>query len=229
MRSRLAQGKTNVLREVALNRNDLPVKVLSENQTFKNQSFENQTWLRLLIKRAVSGDTVAFEQIMIRSQQKVMALSWRMLGNEADARDASQEVFLKVYKYLGRFKQDQDFFAWVYQITVNVCRDIAKRRQLHTDRFASLETTATAGLAAEQEGADEALIAAQQRELIAGAMNTLPTKERAAILLRDIEGLSTDEVARILKSSSTTVRSQISSARRKIKVHCERYLRRKEL
>ena len=208
-----------MLSEIALNPKDLPVKVLSENQT----------WLAPLIKRAVSGDTAAFEQIMIHSQQKVMALSWRMLGNEADARDASQEVFLKVYKYLGRFKQDQDFFAWVYQITVNVCRDIAKRRQLHTDRFASLETTATAGLAAEQEGADEALIAAQQRELIAGAMNTLPTKERAAILLRDIEGLSTDEVARILKSSSTTVRSQISSARRKIKFHCERYLRRKEL
>ena len=208
-----------MLSEIALNRKDLPVKVLSENQT----------WLALLIERAVSGDTVAFEQIMIHSQQKVMALSWRMLGNEADARDASQEVFLKVYKYLGRFKQDQDFFAWVYQITVNVCRDIAKRRQHHTDRFASLETTATAGLAAAQEGADEALIAAQQRELIAGAMATLPKKERAAILLRDIEGLSTDEVARILKSSSTTVRSQISSARRKIKFHCERYLRRKEL
>jgi RNA polymerase sigma-70 factor (ECF subfamily) len=219
VRSQLARGNIDVVSEIALNRKDLPVKVLSENQT----------WLALLIKRAVSGDTAAFEQIMIHSQQKVMALSWRMLGNEADARDASQEVFLKVYKYLGRFKQDQDFFAWVYQITVNVCRDIAKRRQHHTDRFASLETATTAGLAAEQEGADEALIAAQQRELIAGAMATLPTKERAAILLRDIEGLSTDEVARILKSSSTTVRSQISSARRKIKFHCERYLRRKEL
>jgi RNA polymerase sigma-70 factor (ECF subfamily) len=208
-----------VLSEIALNRKDLPVKVLGANQT----------WLALLIERAVSGDTVAFEQIMIHSQHKVMALSWRMLGNEADARDASQEVFLKLYKYLRSFKQDQDFFAWVYQITVNVCRDIAKQRQHHTDRFASLETTATAGLAAEQEGADEALLAAQQRELIAGAMATLPAKERAAILLRDIEGLSTNEVAHILKSSSSTVRSQISSARRKIKFHCEQYLRRKGL
>jgi RNA polymerase sigma-70 factor (ECF subfamily) len=58
-------------------------------------------------------------------------------------------------------------------------------------------------------------------------MATLPAKERAAIVLRDIEGHTTDEVARILKSSSTTVRSQISSARRKIKLHCEQYLRRK--
>ena len=80
---------------------------------------------------------------------------------------------------------------------------------------------------ADQEGADEALIVSQQRELIAGAMAMLPAKERAAILLRDIEGLPTDEVARILKSSSTTVRSQISSARKKIKIHCERYLRTK--
>jgi len=212
-----------VVSEIALNRNDLPVSVLSENQT----------WLELLIKRAAAGDTAAFEQIMIHSQQKVMSLSWRMLGNEADARDASQEVFLRVYKYLGRFKQDQDFFAWVYQITVNVCRDIAKKRQRHSAQFPSLtsgdgERDANAfEVAADQEGADEALIAAQQRELIAGAMSTLPAKERAAIVLRDIEGLATDEVARILKSSSTTVRSQISSARRKIKLHCEQYLRRK--
>jgi RNA polymerase sigma-70 factor (ECF subfamily) len=206
-----------VLSEIALNRNDLPVNVLSENQT----------WLQLLIKRAASGDTVAFEQIMIHSQQKVMALSWRMLGNEADARDASQEVFLKIYKYLAGFKQDQDFFAWVYQITVNVCRDIAKKRQRHAGPFGSLSLTGEESafeVPALQDTADEALIAAQQRELIASAMATLPEKERAAILLHDIEGLPTDEVARILRSSSTTVRSQISSARKKIKIHCERYL-----
>lgn len=209
-----------MLSEIALNRNDLPVSVLSENQT----------WLQLLIKRAAAGDTVAFEQIMIHSQQKVMTLSWRMLGNEADARDASQEVFLRVYKYLGRFKQDQDFFAWVYQITVNVCRDLAKKRQRHTDQFASLDIGSDEGafdVPASQESADDTLIAAQQHELIAAAMSMLPEKERAAIVLRDVEGLPTEEVARILKSSSTTVRSQISSARRKIKLHCERYLRRK--
>jgi RNA polymerase sigma-70 factor (ECF subfamily) len=220
MRSELARGKLNVLSEVALNRNDVPVSVPSENQI----------WLRLLIQRAVAGDTAAFEQIMIHSQQKVMTLSWRLLGNEADASDASQEVFLRIYRYLGRFKQDQEFFAWVYQITVNVCRDIAKKRQRHTARFTSLasldiERDECALAVADQQNADESMIAAQQRELIAAAMATLPAKEHAAIVLRDIEGLPTDEVARILRSTQTTVRSQISSARRKIKIHCERYLR----
>lgn len=201
-----------------------------EIQLRVNVLTQNRTTLAHLIERAASGDTVAFEQIMIHSQQRVMAMAWRMLGNEADARDASQEVFLRVYKYLGRFKQEQDFFAWLYQITVNVCRGAAKKRQHYRDRVTSFDSGGddrAFEVPAEQEDVDEALMHTQQRELIARAMAALPEKERAAIVLRDIEGLQTDEVARIMKSSSTTVRSQISSARKKIKVYCERYLRRK--
>jgi RNA polymerase sigma-70 factor (ECF subfamily) len=196
-----------------------------------NALTQNQPSLAHLIERAACGDTGAFEQIMIHTQQRVMAMTWRMLGNEADALDASQEVFLRVYKYLKRFKQDQDFFAWLYQITVNVCRDTARRRQHHSDRFTSLDdrgSEAAFAVLTEQEDAEKALMLKQQRELIATAMATLPDKERASILLRDVEGLPTDEVARIMKSSSTTVRSQISSARKKIKIYCEQYLRRKE-
>src|SRR3984893_5738520 len=196
-----------------------------------NALTQTQTSLTRLIERAASGDTASFAQLMIPSEQRVMAMTWRMLGNEADARDASQEVFLKVYKYLGRFKQDQDFFAWLYRITVNVCRDFAKKRQHHTDRFTSLAAGAgeeAFAMPAEQQDAEEALMHTQQRELIARAMATLPDKERASIVLRDVEGLPTDEVARIMNSSSTTVRSQISSARKKIKIYCEQYLRRKE-
>jgi len=196
-----------------------------------NALTQTQTSLTLLIERAASGDTVAFEQIMIHSQQRVIAMTWRMLGNEADARDASQEVFLRVYKHLGRFKQDQDFFAWLYRITVNVCRDLAKKRQHQSNRFTSLTADtneAAFAVTAGQEDAEADLIHTQQRQLITRAMATLPEKERASILLRDVEGLPTDEVARIMNSSPTTVRSQISSARKKIKIYCEQYLRRKE-
>ncbi len=196
----------------------LPVKVLTQVPTS----------LTLLIERAVAGDMMAFEEIMKHSEQKVMQLTWRMLGNEADARDATQEVFLRVYKYLGRFKQDQPFYAWVYQITVNVCRDISKKRRHYGTHFESIETNSTRepyNVPDQQTSADETLLRAQERELIMRAIATLPEKERAAILLRDLEGLRTDEVARIMRSTPTTVRSQISSARQKIKVYCERYLR----
>lgn len=195
----------------------LPVKVLSKNQTS----------LAHFIERAAAGDKAAFEQIMIQSEQRVMAMTWRLLGNEADARDASQEVFLRVYRYLKTFKQDQDFFAWIYTITVNVCRNFSTKRQQHNERFTSLtidDNEDNFESPHDEANAEDALINNQQRELIARAMATLPQKERASIVLRDIEGLSTEEVARIMKSSSTTVRSQISSARKKIKIYCERYL-----
>jgi RNA polymerase sigma-70 factor, ECF subfamily len=193
-----------------------------------NALTRNQTSLALQIERAAAGDTAAFEQIMIHSQQRVMAMTWRMLGNEADARDASQEIFLRVYKYLGRFKQDQDFFAWLYGITMNVCRDSLKKRQHRTETFTSLsvdDNPEAQAVRSEQDDAEDVLIQAQRRELITRAMASLPYKERASIVLRDVEGLSTEEVARILKSSATTVRSQISSARKKIKDYCLREAR----
>ncbi len=179
--------------------------------------------LSFLIERAASGDKAAFEQVMIHSEQRVMAMTWRMLGNEADARDASQEVFLRVYKYLSRFRGDQDFFAWLYGITVNVCRDFLKKRQNHSSRFVSFDEDAGAAheVADEHADAEQMLVQTQQHELIANAISTLPFKERASIVLRDLEGLSTEEVARIMKSSATTVRSQISSARKKIRTYCQ--------
>jgi RNA polymerase sigma-70 factor, ECF subfamily len=187
----------------------------------------NKSALAYLIERAAAGDTSAFEQIMIHSQQRVLAMSWRMLGNEADARDASQEVFLRIYKYLKRYDQNQDFFAWVYRITVNVCRDILKQRRHHDDRIVPIEANADEGvleIPASQDDAEQTFLSMQRRELIAQALATLPYKERASIILRDIEEFSTEEVAQILQSSATTVRSQISSARKKIRDYCRRAL-----
>ena len=204
--------------------------VASEKRLPENVPTQIPRSLARLIERAAAGDMVAFEEIMKHSEKRVMRMTWRMLGNEADARDAAQEVFLRVYKYLGRFKQDQPFFAWVYQITLNVCRDIAKKRRLYNTQFTSLENggNEAAYVADDQADAEETLIRVQERELIMRAIATLPERERAAILLRDLEGLTTDEVAHIMKSTATTVRSQISSARQKIRVYCGRYLKRRE-
>ena len=172
----------------------------------------------LLILRARTGDLAAFDQVMVAHQQKVMGLAWRMLGNQEDARDAAQETFLRVYKHLNKFDPSQDFAGWLYRIAVNVCRDAARKRG--RGNLTSFEAEREAGTLAEPvspHNTEHSAMHEQERDIVLRALATLTEKERAAIVLRDLEGLPTEEVARILGSTPTTVRSQISTARVKIK------------
>ena len=181
-----------------------------------------------VIERVKAGEPAAFEQLIDCYQRKVLSTAWRMLGNREDARDAAQEVFLRVHKYLGGFRSDQDFAAWLYRIIVNVCRDHMRKRSAH-HQFASFESELEDGALealASNEDVEANAIRSQQRAMIGAALDTLSTKERAALVLRDLEGLSTEEVARVLGSSQTTVRTQISSARAKIKQYRDRALKR---
>lgn len=184
--------------------------------------------VRLLIENAKAGDRIAFDQLMICYQRRVVSTAWRMLGNREDARDAAQEAFLRVYKHLGSFREDQEFAGWLYRIVVNVCHDLARKRG-RADQFASLETERETGYIETLAGGDDieaAAIRAQEQAMVVQALETLSKKERAALVLRDLEGLSTEEVAQALGSSQTTVRSQISSARSKIKAFRDRVINR---
>ena len=98
---------------------------LAERQ---QQRAESREHFALLVARARAGDATAFERIMLETERKVVSTAWRMLGNREDARDATQEVYLRVYKYLDRFKPEQDFQGWLYRITINVCRDVARKQ-----------------------------------------------------------------------------------------------------
>ncbi len=181
-----------------------------------------------VIERAKAGEPAAFEQLVDSYQRKVLSTAWRMLGNREDARDAAQEVFLRVHKYLGGFRSDQDFAPWLYRVIVNVCRDHMRKRGSHY-KFASFESEREDGsleALVSDEDVEANAIRSQQRAMIGAALDMLSTKERAALVLRDLEGLSTEEVAQVLGSSQTTVRSQISSARAKIKVYRDRALNR---
>lgn len=198
----------------------------------EQQQAETRERFALLVARARAGDATAFELIMLETERKVVATAWRMLGNREDARDATQEVYLRVYKYLDRFKPEQDFQGWLYRITINVCRDAARRKRAAgvkgSDEFASSQgrdERHPAELMSPDADAEENAIRAQQRSMLMQALATLPAKERAALVLRDMEGLTTEEVARVLRSRPVTVRSQISSARAKLKIYCERLLR----
>ncbi|MEW6209000.1 MAG: sigma-70 family RNA polymerase sigma factor [Acidobacteriota bacterium] len=185
--------------------------------------------IALLIERAKSGEREAFDQLMIRHQRKVISIAWRSLGNREDARDAAQEAFLRVYKYLDRFRADEDFAAWLYRIVINACRDVARKRA-RAERLLSLdaEMERIEKLAASDD-VEQSAIRSQERSLVASALDTLTRKEREAIVLRDLEGLTTQEVAQVMGSTQTTVRSHVSAARQKIREFRNRVLKRRKL
>ena len=81
------------------------------------------------IRLAQAGDESSFEALMAATQRRVASLAYRMLGSADEARDATQEVYLRVYRFLGRFRAGEDFHAWLYRITINVCHDLRRKRR----------------------------------------------------------------------------------------------------
>lgn len=177
-----------------------------------------------LIALARAGDRQAFDRLMIEHQQRVAALAWRILGNREDALDAAQEAFLRVYRHIHKYDESRNFNAWLYSIVVNVCRDLAKKRA-GTRALSIDEINDPAG----PHDTESNAIRAQQQDLVMKALATLTDRERRAIVLRDLEGFETEEVAEILGSSPSTVRSQISTARSKIRAFSERTMKRRPL
>ena len=162
-----------------------------------------------LLHRAKSGDVAGFEGLLRIYEVRVARTALRLLGNRQDAQDAAQEAFLKLHQRISRIDGAGNLAGWLYRVTVNASYDILRKRRGAVpldDARLSVESSAETSLSRDQ-----------QRKLVADALRTLPDKERAAVALRDIEGLSTREVAAILGSSEATVRSQISSARLKIR------------
>jgi RNA polymerase sigma-70 factor (ECF subfamily) len=156
----------------------------------------------------------SFDDLVTLHQQRVLRTAYRLLGRMEDAQDASQEVFLRLLKNLHRI--DGDAQAWLYRVTVNICNDSYRRRALTYEMAAEMPDPAL--------DAEDVLVLEERKRLLMDGLQTLPERERAAVVLRDIEGLSTREVAAILNVEEVTVRSHISSARVKL----AKYVRRRK-
>ena len=172
-----------------------------------------------LIALAVTGDRAAFGEIVIRHERRVLTLALRLLGSMEDAQDAAQEVFLRTFKYLRRFDASRPLEPWLVRTTVNICHSHGRKRQQQKAVFVQRDFVEHADPGGNPH---TELRAEEQRRMLYRALEGLGEKERASIVLRDIEGFTTAEVAEILGSSEATVRSQISVARLKIRKVVER-------
>jgi RNA polymerase sigma-70 factor (ECF subfamily) len=170
---------------------------------------------------AKSGDLVAFELLMRQHERLVLVTALRLLGRLEDAQDVAQEVFLRLYRHLGKLEPSENPAGWLYKVTVNLCHDHRRRNP------AWLSAEVLAEVPGSAPDAQQELSEAERRRALRLSLRMLPVKERAALVLRDLEGLSTGDVARALGSSEATVRSQISKARVKVRSFVERYFQRR--
>ena len=166
---------------------------------------------QLLVRRAQKGDVDAFESLYSQHLKRVYNIAWRMMGNPSDAEDVAQEVMLKAWRALPAFKLDSALGTWLYRITMNACADELRRRKAQT---VSVEQMQADGQELASDGFEEGSVT---QGSIAGAVSRLSEEYRAALILRDIQGYSYEEIADILRCPIGTVRSRINRAREQMR------------
>ena len=175
-----------------------------------------------LIRRAAGGDRRAFDRLVVVKRERVVRTAYQVTGDLEDARDVAQSVFLRLWHVLPRFDPGQRFDTWLYRITVNAAIDLLRTR----GPKGMLQPLPEDPSVLEAEGSDVAVDAALDLKDVQRAFRHLASRlspeQRAAFVLREIEGLETAEVARILDVTESTVRNHLLQARRTLRAGLER-------
>ena len=181
-----------------------------------------------LVRRVKTGDRTAFDLLFIRYQHKILGLIGRHLHDQSEVEDVAQEAFVKAFRALPRFRGESAFYTWLYRIAINTAKNhiAAKSRRPPGVDIDAEEAQWTDGAEQLRDSEDPEAVAARD-ELSAEidrAINALPNNLRSAVTLREIEGLSYDQIASIMDCPVGTVRSRIFRAREAIDVRIRPYL-----
>ena len=169
-----------------------------------------------LVERAREGDRKAFRELVERHQQGVALTVVSMIGRSSDVDDVVQDVFLRCYQTLERFRGDASFATYVKKIAINKSLDVLRRRKRFFGRFLSRDDE-TKFIAERVSDVRDEVDAQERAALVHAAINELPPKHRAVVVLRMIEGYSTEETAQMLGLAYGTVLSRLSRAQKKLK------------
>ena len=172
-----------------------------------------------LVKRAKKGDSRAFDLLVLKYQGRVAQLVSRYLNNAAEVEDVTQEAFIKAYRALPNFRGDSAFYTWLYRIAANAAKNhlVALGRRPSSDvALDDSQVFDVPGCLKDHESPDEVIMGQQLEMLISRTIEELPVELRAALTLREFEGLSYEEIADVLECPIGTVRSRIFRAREAI-------------
>ena len=172
-----------------------------------------------LVQRAQRGDLRAFDLLVLKYQGRIAALISRYVSDAGEVEDVTQEAFIKAYRALGKFRGDSAFYTWLYRIAANAAKNhlVAKGRRPGADAtIEDAEGYDEGGLLSESASPEALAMGKELAEVVESALNELPDELKAALMLREFDGLSYDDIADVLGCPVGTVRSRIFRAREAI-------------
>ena len=170
-----------------------------------------------LVERHRLGDPSAFEEIYRQHEKMVFNLALRMTGSPEDAAELTQEVFLRVYRHLERFRGGSTLKTWVFRIALNCCRSRYRRRRLSFREISPDDTEALERIADPRPDPERDALNASLGERLDEALARVPMAFREAVVLRDVHGFTYDEISEILRIRIGTVRSRIARGRERLR------------
>lgn len=173
-----------------------------------------------IVQRVLQGDVNAFEKLVLEYEKSVYAITQRMTGNAEDAADMTQETFIKAYNSLSSFRGDSKFSVWLYRIATNVCLDFLRSRSRKPTVSLSVEDDdgeeVELDIADESQSPERLLERGLTRDAVRRGLDALSPEYRQILLLREIQGLSYEEIADVLTLEVGTVKSRIFRARKRL-------------
>ncbi len=185
---------------------------------------------KALLRRLRDRDERAFRELVDAHRDRVFNITYRMLGNRAEAEDVAQEVFIAVFKTIDSFREESKFSTWLYRVTVNHCKNrikyLARRHERDRDELDEASPSANNAALGPTKGVrpDRALEGAQMEVLLQEAIASLDEEHRAVVILRDVEELSIEEICDITGLPDGTVKSRLHRARAALRKKLARHV-----
>ena len=180
-----------------------------------------------LVRAFQAGDEKAFEDLIRRYQRQVANIIYLTLGSREVVEDLTQEAFIRVYRSVAKFEFDASFYSWLYRITVNLCIDEIRKRNIKKtfslDFFSEGQVEEKEKPSKRIQTPSDALLESEKKDVVSRALQKLRSSHRSVLILREYEDLSYEEIAQTLKISVQAVKSRIFRAREEMRILLKDY------